>query len=326
MKTTTKIKIKEISLPVYSIYRKVYKQYCIKFAKKRMDNIFLRLFGRKINWDNPQDLNEKINWLKFHADLHEWARLADKYVVREFVAQKGLSDILVPLYGHWKSVDEVLDAWDQLPDEFVLKSNNGCGHVLLVTKESGGKNAINLQELRRKLSLWMKETDYGIKYAEFQYQYISNCIIAEKFLRDESISSFSTAPIDYKIYCSNGNPVMCYTAYGRTGTDTGEHKRVGDVYDLQWNQHSEFLVDSIPRKKLDKPINWDKMLQIAKILSEGLPEARVDLYNIEGRIYFGEMTLTSASGFDTEFTSQTIKQLGDNICLDLSTPGNEYYR
>lgn len=324
MKVETKIKLKEIGLPIYSIYRKVYRLYCIKYAKKRMDKIFNHTFGRKINWEDPQDLNEKINWLKFHADLHEWGRLADKYAVREYIEQKGLSEILVPLYGHWSSVDDVLNAWEKLPDEFVLKSNNGCGHVLLITKEKGGKNAINLKDLRRELSLWMKEVDYGIKYAEFQYQYISNCIIAEKFLRDESISSFSKAPIDYKIYCCNGNPVMCYTAYGRTGTDTGEHKRVGDVYDLNWNQHSELLVEDIPRKKLHKPKNWDRMLQIAKTLSEEQPEVRVDLYNINGHIYFGELTLTSASGFDTEFTPEITMKLGKKILLDLDMPGNEY--
>lgn len=325
MKTSTKIRIKEIGLPMYQIYRKIYRQYCITFAKRRMDKIYYQLFGKKINWENPQDLNEKINWLKFHADLKEWGRLADKYAVRKYVEERGESDILIPIYGKWDTFEELVADWEKLPEEFVLKSNNGCGHVKLITKENGGKSAVDLNKLRKEVTLWLSEKDYGIKYAEFQYQYIKNCIIAEKFLRDDSIKEFSIAPIDYKIQCCNGQPVLCYTAYGRTGTDTGEHNRVGDMYDLAWHQRSDLLTTRIERRVLPKPQNWEQMLEVATVLSKGHPEVRVDLYNIKGKIYFGEMTLTSASGFDTEYTQEALSLIGDKIKLDLTAKENKYY-
>ena len=324
MDITTKRKIKQVCLPAYTIYRKLFNAYCVRFAKQRIEKNYKRLFGRNIDWNNPQDLNEKINWLKFHADLKKWGMLADKYAVRKYVTDKGYSNILIPILGKWDNVDALLNDWNKLPDEFVLKSNNGCGHVIIITKENGGKKAINLSDLKREVTLWLRENDYGIQNAEFHYQYIKNCIIAEQYLNDNSISEFSKAPIDYKIYCANGKPLICYVSYGRTLTSKGEHKRIGDMYDLNWNQHSEYMTIDMPRRTLPKPEHWEEMLEIASVLSTDLTEVRVDLYNVSGKIYFGELTLTNASGFDTEYKPEVILRLGKAIKLNLKAPVNEY--
>lgn len=322
MNVKTKRKIKLIFYPFYILYRDILNKYCMRNAKKLMDKKFYSFFNRHIDWENPVDLNEKINWLKFHADMNEWAQLADKYAVREYVTGHGLSDILVPLYGKYDTVQQVLDNWDNLPDEFVLKSNNGCGHLIIVSEKNGGKSAVNKKDLVDELTLWLSEKDYGINNGEFHYQYIKNCIIAEKLLVDDSIKEFSSAPIDYKLHCCNGKPYICYVSYGRTLTSKGSHKRTGDLYDLDWNERSDLMSEKEDRRLIPRPENWERMLEIAEILSEDHPQTRIDLYNIDGAIYFGEITMTNASGFDTEFKQELLTAMGKEINLDLTMREN----
>ena len=324
MKVKTKGKIKNMFFPLYSLYRRIVNYYYLHNAKKVLDKRFFSMFHRHINWDNPVDLNEKINWQKLHEDMHEWAKLADKYAVREYVSQKGLSDILVPLYGKYDTVQELFEDWEHFPDEFVIKSNNGCGHVEIISQENGGKKAVNKQELAKELRLWLAEKDYGIHKGEFHYLYIKNCIIVEQLMKDETIKEFSSSPIDYKFYCCDGKPYICYVSYGRTLSATGEHLRMGNVYDLKWNERPELMAEHEERRKLDRPYNWENMVEIAEILSSGMPQARIDLYNIEGKIYFGEITMTNAGGFDTEFTEELYVSMGNNITLDLSKAENEF--
>lgn len=324
MTLETKLKIKYYFSPLFSLYSRLLDVYYISFAKSIVEKRFFRVFGRQISWNNPKDLNEKINWLKFHADLQLWANLADKYKVREYLADKGLSDILIPLYGKWDSVESFMDAWDQLPDDFVIKSNNGCGHVIIVRSEDGGKARVDKKSLKIQLTNWIREKNYGVKDAEFHYRFIKNCIIVEKLLKDPSIADFSASPIDYKFHCCDGKPYLCYVSYGRSLSKDGSHKRVGNLYDLQWTPHPELMSETEERKLIPKPLNWERMISIAECLSSGLPQSRVDLYNIQGEIYFGEITLTSASGFDDEYIQQVYIDLGDKVTLDLDSPLNSF--
>ena len=96
--------------------------------------LYKKKFGRSINWTHPRDLNETINWLSFYSDTTEWTRLADKYRVRDYVTERGLADILVPLYGHWDRARDI--DWGSLPTQFVMKVNNGCGDVLICDDKS----------------------------------------------------------------------------------------------------------------------------------------------------------------------------------------------
>lgn len=324
MNTRTKRRIKTAFRPLYSGYKNIMKKRYLYKAMDRIDNKYMSLYGRRINWEEPTEYNEIVNWLKFHEDMNKWALLADKFRVREYVRKCGLEEILVPLYGKYDTVEALFSDWDTLPDEFVIKSNNGCGHATFITKENGGKSAIDKKELRAEIEYWLMEDDYGINNAEFQYLLIKNCILVEKLLIDTTIQEFSAAPIDYKIFCLNGNPYVCYTSYGRTLTATGSHKRTGDVYDLEWNERSEFMTDKENRIELPRPKNWEKMLEVASKLSQGHPQARVDLYNIDGKVYFGEITMTNGSGFDTEFKNELFEDMGRKIILDLSMPLNQF--
>lgn len=307
--------------PVYIVYKHWRDKYGIRHPMWLADHVFYNNFGRHINWDEPEDLNEKINWLKFHVDPHKWACLADKFAVREYVAKCGLADILVPLYGKWDSAQAVLDAWDSLPEEFVLKSNNGSGNIIIVSEESGGKNSINRQKLKKILESWLAEKDFGLDMAELHYQFIQNCIIAEKLLKDVSIKEFSCSMVDYKIWCFNGEPYGCHLAYDRK---VGTSHHYFDYYDLEWNEHTELMSDVSPRHLLPRPKNWERMLEIAAILSKGHPQMRVDLYNQNGKIYFGELTFTSEGGYMGYFSQKLLLEMGKQIRLDLTMPGNEF--
>lgn len=252
---------------------------------------------------HPKDLNEKINYLKFHADMHVWAKLADKYAVREYVKEKGLANILVPLYGKWDNTDHLLHDWNNLPQKFVLKTNNSCGTILVIKD----KNSANLPALKEKLDSWLNKKDIGIDTVELHYALIKPCIIAEGLLEDPSVTSFSRSLIDYKIWCFDGKPFCCFVGYDR---EIGGAHHIFDMYDLDWNERTELMRDKTPRHLIPRPKNWERMKEIAAALSAGHPQMRVDLYNIDGKIYFGELTMTAQGGYIDYYTDECLLEMG----------------
>ena len=296
-----------------------------RFVRKnpmdKADALFFNTYGRHIDWDNPQDLMEKINWLKFHSDPYEWARLADKYAVRDYVRSAGLEDILLPLYGAWRSVSGVMRAWDSLPDEFVLKSSNGSGRLIIVREDKGGKKAVDKKALRKTLRSWLREKDYGLLKTEFHYSLIRKTrILAEKLLRDRETDVLSSSLIDYKVWCLNGKPFGCFVAADRkTGGDYSV-----DWYDLNWNRHSEYMSGKILDFEIPRPEKWGRMLEIAEKLSQGHEQVRIDLYYVDGKVYFGEMTFSTASGFSKSYGETILTEMGSRIQLDLDRPFNRF--
>lgn len=261
-----------------------------------------------INWDNPIDINEKINWLKFCSDTSEWIRLADKYAVREFIKER-VGDIhLVPLYGVWDNANDIDFA--TLPESFVLKTNNGAGSVILVKD----KNKINLAKIRKKLNEWLK-SNFGRDHAEPHYTSIKPLIIAEGLLVEEN--PVSNSLVDYKVWCFNGKVFGTWCCFNRIGfhADTEWH-------DIEWNFKPEWSIFTESYRngggKIKKPENYELMLQVASRLSEGFPEVRIDLYNIGGKIYFGEMTFTTAGGHINFYAKDILKKLGQMTDLSLA--------
>ena len=274
--------------------------------KKVTERLYKRILHKDINWDAPCDLNEKIHWLKLNTDTSEWSRLADKYLVREYVKEKGLGDILIPLYGKWDSADDI--DFDKLPLSFILKTNHGSGEIIKVLD----KNLINKSLVRRQMNRHLKEV-YGYYEGEPHYRKIKSCIIAEELLKMPE-TSISTSLIDYKIWCFNGKPAYIWACYNRTkaGCDV-------EVYDLDWNYHPEKSIFTSHYRNgggvLQKPKSLRRMLDIAQILSEGFPEVRVDLYEYKDKVYFGEMTFTSAGGYNYFYTQEFLNELGALIVL-----------
>lgn len=276
------------------------------YPKLIIDHEWPHQFGRKIDWDNPRDLNEKIQWLICYSDTSQWPRLADKYRVRSFVEERGLGHLLTKLYGVWDDANDI--DYETLPEKFVLKCNHDSGSTFLVDKAACfDKDALNAtlnQKLRRK---------FGYRNCEPYYNKIKPLIIAEELLEDKS-NSFSSSIIDYKFWCFDGRPYRLCVYYSRTS----ESAYVNE-FDLDWNFHPECSIFTDHYRngqgKIQKPILFEKMIEYVKVLSKGFPIVRVDLYNIEGRIYFGEMTVTPGFGRYCRYTEEYLIELGNQIVL-----------
>ena len=277
-----------------------------KYSPKTLAQLrFWRKFGRLINWDNPTDLNEKIQWLKFNSDTSKWTLLADKYKVRKYVESLGLGDILVKLYGKWDKVEDI--DWDLLPNQFVMKVNNGSGDVLVCSN----KKTLNIKASKVKFKKLLRHK-FGYVAAEPHYWGIHPCIIAEELLDVTKQPIKTTSLIDYKIWCFNGEPECIWTCYNRT-------KNTVEVatYDLDWNYHPEWSVFTnhyIEAKvRIPKPVSLHLMLEIASKLSSGFKQVRVDLYEVGGKPYFGEMTFTSNMGLMDFYTQDYLNYLGSKV-------------
>lgn len=289
-------------------YRKmvnfVNNHFPVLLAKMR----FRKLFGQKLDLTDPKDLNEKILWLSLYSDTSLWVRCADKYAVRDYVEEKGLGGSLVKLYGKWEKVEDI--DWDKLPNSFVMKTNNGAGTVLVVDD----KTKLNMSETQSLLSKWLVK-DITESTTEFHYKKIPPCIIAEELLKlPEEENNISSTMIDYKIWCFNGIPDSFLICSNRTSEGC-----CLSAYDTHWNNHDDVLVFGHGHDRRDtfipRPKNIEEMLKMATKLSADFPEVRVDLYNIGGKIYFGELTFTSYGGTMTYYTKEELLRMGQKIDL-----------
>lgn len=267
-------------------------------------------FGNNIDLENPKTLNEKIEWLISFSDLRSWVSLSDKLLVRDFIKDCGYEDILIPLYGSWNSANDI--NFDELPQKFVLKCNHDSASVHIIDKyKSFDKDKI-VNDLNEHLRV-----KYGYWSVEPHYNHIKPMVIAEKYLNMDR-DSFSTSVVDYKFFCYNGEPDMVLVIYNR---HPGEYI-VMEYYDMEWNYHPEWGVyDSLFRKGdgiVPRPKPFAYMKEIAKRLSKGFPQVRVDLYNVMDKVYFGEMTFTSDCGRMPYLSKDYQLTAGSKIDLSLA--------
>lgn len=273
--------------------------------------------GKKLDLKNPKNFDEKNYWLRVHSDLSQWTKLADKYAVREYVKQCGLGDILTPLYGVWERAEDI--DFNKLPDRFVLKTNHGFGKIILVPK----KSQLDIKKTRKQLNQWLKER-HGLVSFEPHYWNISRKIIAEEYLQDNSTTRLSSSLIDYKFYCINGNPEIIKVMYNRNlnnWKDVNQNEPGFKTFavDLGWNLRPELVPESPKKVKdlsLPKPKLLDEMTDIAKTLSMPFPQVRVDLYEVNGKVFFGELTFTP--GDKNRFTTEFSLELGKKMDLSLA--------
>lgn len=254
-----------------------------KFLKvKFVEFLYARAIGRKLNWNKLEAYTEKMQWVKLYDATPIKTRLSDKYLVRDWVKDKIGEKYLIPLLGVWDTYDEI--NFEELPNQFVLKTNHGSGTVVIVKD----KKTMNTKESEKLFKDWMK-TDYAYAMGcEMQYSKIDRKIIAEQYLETE----YGELQ-DYKFLCFNGKPYFCWVDMGRFSTHTR------NVYDLNWNllPWNQHLYGNY-KEPLPRPKNFDTMVKIASTLCQGFDHVRVDLYNVNGDIYFGEMTFSNGSGFD----------------------------
>lgn len=276
------------------------------FPRYFVDRGWLKWKGYKVDWNNPRDINEKIQWLMCCSDTSMWTLCSDKYKVRDYVKSKGLGDILVPLLGVWKRVEDI--DFESLPDKFVIKCNHDSGSTHIVDKSKGFNDAALRADLKKCL-----KRKYGYYNGELYYNDIKPLVIAESFVPPDD-NSLTSLPVDYKIWCFDGKPYSIWACYGRTSSET-----YVNLYDLDWNVHPEASVFTGHYKdgegKVPKPECLDEMLDAAHRLSEGFPEVRADFYISGGKLFFSELTFASFFGKMDFYTDEYLKELGAQCVL-----------
>ncbi len=275
--------------------------------EKEISKIYKKRIGRDINWENPSTYTEKMQWEKIYDNNPMKTTLSDKYLVRNWVKEQIGEEYLIDIYGAWDTFEDI--DFSTLPNSFVLKTNHGSGTIYIVKD----KNKIDYKKMKEVFDDWMK-MDYAF-YTGFEMHYskIERKIIAEKYIETENDDLQ-----DYKFLCFDGKPYFCWVDVGRFSN----HKR--NVYDLDWNlqkwNQSEYGNSLNP---IEKPKNFEEMKEIAMKLCKGFSHVRVDLYNVNGKIYFGEMTFTNGSGFDKIVPDSFDTELGKLWNLDM-TKKNKY--
>lgn len=240
-------------------------------------------FGQKLNLQNPQTFNEKLQWLKLYNRKPEYTMMVDKYKVREYIAQELGEEYLIPLLGVWDDPDEI--DFDALPDQFVLKCNHNSGLGMCICKD---KSKLDISKVKAELRKGLKQ-DYYLTGREWPYKDVPRKIIAEKYMVDDSGDLK-----DYKFYCFDGAMKFVMINSDR---NTDKPTRA-DYFDQDFNWLDFTWGYSHAEVHPQKPDQFEKMVAITEKLSKGLPHIRVDLYDCNGQIYFGELTFFDGSGFD----------------------------
>lgn len=272
---------------------------------------YLQRFGCLPDLKHPKSLNEKILFLKLFTDTSQWTQLADKYRVRDYVKSCGLEHILVPLLGAWEHVGDI--PFSELPQQFMLKANNGDGKGTNVKVDKAKMSAADWDALRKRLQGWLDTKHIGALSGEPQYRGIKPMIVAEEFL---PCVKGETSLTDYKLWCFDGKPYSFLVCSNRQAD--GVEVEVG-CYDLEWNIHPENMLSAghvtVGRHPLSRPKCLDEMIRIAKILSKPFPQVRVDFYEVDGKVYFGELTFTSLGGMMNYYTPDYLLEMGSQVMI-----------
>lgn len=263
-----------------------------------------RVTGRFVDWKHPKDINEKILWLSLYSNTEQWSELADKYAVRGYLTSKGLDSLLPKLYGVWENAEDI--DFNKLPDQFILKTNHGSGTNIVVKN----KAEIDENTTKKQLNEWLK-VKFGWPY-EPHYLRISPKIIAEELLDVRKQPIETSSLIDYKCFCFSGKVDVIWSCYNRTSS----HVYV-DTHLSDWSYHPELSVFSDQyrdgKNAVPRPHNLTRMIEVCETLSKDFPQVRIDFYEVDNKLYFGEMTFTSNSGTMTFFTNQCLKDMGDKV-------------
>lgn len=267
-----------------------------KYLKKR----FLMKMGKPLDLTNPRTFNEKIQWLKLYDRRPIYTKMADKYAAREIVSNAIGEEYLIPLLGTWTSFEEI--DFDTLPNQFVLKCNHDSGGLAICRD----KSSFDFIAAKKKIERSLKR-NYFKSGREWSYKHIQPRIIAEKFLVDES----GTELKDYKFFCFNGVVKAMFIGSERGSADGTKF----DFFDPDFNRLPIWQHYENSPKTFYKPENYEQMLELSARLSKGCPHVRIDLYNVNGKIYFGEFTLYHFGGMERFKPEEWDRVFGDWLVL-----------
>jgi len=250
------------------------------------DTIYLKLqyyslYGKKLDLENPQTFNEKLQWLKLYDRKKEYIKMVDKFEVKKYVSDKIGKKYVIPTLGVYNSFDEI--DFNKLPNQFVVKCTHDSGGIFICKN----KRDVDILEIKEKITRNLKINFY-YPGREWPYKFVKPRIIIEKYMEDKKYYNIR----DYKFFCFNGEAKLLYVS-------ENSHKKDAKLqfFDLDYKKldckRSDYIeYDEIP----EKPKNFEKMIKLSNILSKGIPHVRVDWYEIDGSLYFGELTFYTCSG------------------------------
>lgn len=276
-----------------------------KIKKNIPDKIFLeyqfyKRMKRKLNLKNPKTFNEKLQWLKLYDRKPEYTKMVDKYEAKEYVTNIIGKEYIIPTLGIYNKFEDI--NFERLPNQFVLKCTHDSGG-LIICKD---KTKLEINEAKNKINESLKK-NYYYSGREWPYKNVKPRIIAEKYMSNELDEELK----DYKFFCFNGIVQTILVCSNRNGNFKNTN-----FYDINWKlQPFTREKHKNSSKQIKKPKNLDEMLKIAEKLSKDIPFVRVDLYEINGKTYFGELTFYPSSGFEGFEPEEYDKKLGDMLKL-----------
>ena len=277
------------------------------FYNKMPDDEFLkRLFKSRLKYDldlnNPKTFNEKLQWLKIHDRNPEYTTMVDKYKVRKYIADTIGEQYLIPLIAVYDKVEDI--DFSKLPQKFVLKCNHNSGVGMCICKD---KSKLNIRKVKKGLKKGLKQ-DYYLTGREWPYKNVERKIVCEKFMEDKDSPDLK----DYKFMCFNGEVKCSFVCSERF---SAEGLKV-TFFDRDWQVMPFIRHYPKSEKSIDKPKNYQLMIELAEKLSKDIPFVRVDFYEVNGKVYFGELTFFPGNGLEEFEPEEYDRILGDYINLE----------
>ena len=284
-----------------SIYSKfVYTPILKHLGDKAYLRLTYRVFiGKKLHLKNPNGFNEKLQWLKLYDRKPNYHAMADKYLVRDYIKNVIGEEYLVPIVGVWDKFEDI--DFNSMPDKFVIKCTHDSGSAV-VCKD---KSSFDWEAARKKITRCLNR-DMFYWGREWPYKGLTPRIICERFL-DNGTGDLE----DYKFMCFNGEPKMVFTCTERRSEDGLKVT----FFDMDWNKLPFYRHYPASSKQIEKPSQYNKMIQLAKMLSKNIPFVRIDFYEVKGQVYFGEITFYPGCGFEEFHPDEWDEKLGNLIKL-----------
>lgn len=260
----------------------------LKVTRLLSDRIYLKIryracFKKKLNLSSPQTYTEKLQWIKIYDHNSKYTKMVDKYLVKEYVARLIGEQYIIPTIGVWDKVEDI--PFDKLPNSFVLKCTHDSGGLVVVKD----KSVLDIEQAKKKLKSSLNNNYYWVG-REWPYKNVKPRIIAEKYMEDSITGELR----DYKFFVFNGKAKALFIATDRQNTEVDT---AFDFFDMNFNHLDIRNGHPNSSRIIKKPQSFFKMKELAEKLGKGMPEARIDFYEVDGNVYFGEITLFHHSGF-----------------------------
>lgn len=276
-----------------------WKEYCLTFIEKCKAN-YRRMIGKDLNLSSPKTFTEKMQWLKIYDSTFLKTFCTDKITLHNYCEAKLGKDICIPLLGTYRTPDEIDFA--KLPNAFVIKCNHGCKMNILVQD----KSQLNVSQVKQRLNRWLLQDFSNVNGCELHYRPIPHKILIEEYKENSGCADLT----DFKFYCFNGKPLFCQVITDRHSKMMLSHYDMNWTYAPQYDRKEYSSVNNIP-----KPKTFDEMLKYSEILSADFKFCRCDFYEIDGKVFLGELTFTPNSGYHHFKDDNTDLFLGEQLKL-----------